>query len=101
LTANDAYYFSGSGLALAEANASTTVPGICVASSTTVCVYSGVVTGFTGLTEGGVVYVSDGTAGALTQTAPVTSGHYVQTVGVATSTTTILVIPSLNVAGVQ
>jgi hypothetical protein len=101
LTANDAYYMGSSGLALAEANASTTVPAICIASSTTACVFSGVVTGFSGLTQGGVVYVSDATAGALTQTAPSTSGHYIQRVGVATSTTAILVMPSVDVGTIQ
>jgi len=101
LTTGDVYYVNSSGvLTLAEANASTTVPGVCVASSATVCVYSGVVTNGS-WTAGGIIYVSDGTAGLLTQTEPSTSGHYVQIIGVATSTSAFLVMPSLNVGGIQ
>ena len=100
LTAYNVYYFGGSGLAKAKSDSSSTLPGICVASSTTVCVYSGVVTnGSWSWTEGGLVYVSDATGGLMTQTAPSTSGHYIQIAGVATSSTTILVLPSVNVAG--
>jgi hypothetical protein len=101
LTAYDVYYQGSSALALAEANASTTVPGICVASSTTACVYSGTVTnGSWTWTVGGLIYVSASSAGALTQTAPGT-GNYLQLVGVATSATTMLVMPSLQVPAVQ
>ena len=52
-------------------------------------------------TVGGVLYISDATAGALTQTAPTTSGHYVQRVGVAIAADTILIMPSLDVGGIQ
>ena len=44
-------------------------------------------------TEGGTIYVSASSAGALTQTAPGT-GTYVQVVGWATSATTMYVAPS-------
>jgi len=76
------------------------LPGICVASSATVCVYSGTITGLSGLTVG-VQYLSDATAGAFTATAPSTSGHYIQRVGVALDTTTLLVMPSLDVGTIQ
>jgi len=102
LTAYNVYYMSGSALTNAEANSASTLPGICVASSTTVCVYSGVVTnGSWTWTQGQVIYVSDSSAGGLTATAPSTSGHFVQIVGVATSATTLLVMPSLNILGIQ
>jgi hypothetical protein len=77
----------------------------CVASSATVCVFSGPVTGLSGFTAGQAIYVSDVTSGALTQTSPAlnpgSSGHFVQRVGVATSTTAILVTISPDVMPVQ
>lgn len=100
LTAGSAYYAGSSGLALAEANSSGTVPAVCVAMSTTACQYSGVYT-TTGLTAGAIYYVSDATAGLLTSTAPTTSGHYVQRVGVALSSTQLLIEPSLDVGAIQ
>ncbi len=100
LTTGSAYYLNSSTLTLAKADSSSTVPAICVASSSTVCVYSGMIT--TGSwTAGGVLYVSDATSGALTQTAPSTSGHYIQRIGIAISATSMLVMPSLDVAGIQ
>ena len=101
LTTGTAYYVASSGtLTLAEANASTTLPAVCVASSSTVCVYNGTITTGT-WTAGGVLYLSDSTAGALTQTEPSTSGHYIQRVGIATSTSQILILPSLDVGSIQ
>ena len=44
-------------------------------------------------TPGRLVYVSDATAGAMTQTPPSTSGHIIQAMGVAISATTILLMP--------
>lgn len=82
-----------------------TNPAYCVASSATVCVFSGPVTGLSGFTAGQAVYVSDATSGALTNTNPASvagsSGHFVQRIGVATSTTAILVTISPDVATVQ
>ena len=101
LTLGNTYYMNGATITAAEANASTTLPAVCVASSTIACTFNGVVTGLSGLTAGAVYYVSDGTAGAITATAPSTSGHYVQVIGVATSTTSLLVMPSLNYGGIQ
>jgi len=103
LTAYYLYGLSGSTLTAAEASSSSTVmPGICVASSSTVCVYSGVVTnGSWTWTADGVIYASDGPVGTMTQTAPSTSGHFVQRVGIATSTTSMLVMPSLDVVTIQ
>jgi hypothetical protein len=97
LTTGNVYYMSGSGLALAKADSASTMPGICIATSSTQCVYGGVIT--TGSwTQGDIIYVSEATAGALTATAP-TSG-FVQRIGIATSTTQILVMPSLDVGGI-
>lgn len=82
-----------------------TNPAYCVASSSTVCMFSGPITGLSGFTAGQAIYVSDLTSGALTQTNPASgagsSGHFVQRVGVATSTTAILVTISPDVATVQ
>jgi hypothetical protein len=101
LTAGSVYYQGASALALAEANSASTTPGICVAVSTTQCVYSGVYRFGTSQswTVGGVLYLSDASSGALTQTAPTTSSHLVQRVGVALAADTMLIMPSLDVGG--
>lgn len=79
---------------------SSLLPAVCVASSTTACQINGVYT-TTGLTAGAVYYVSDSSAGAITATKPTTSGHYIQRVGVALSSTQLLIQPSLDVATLQ
>ena len=103
LTAGDIYYVGASGLALAEANASTTLPGVCLAISTTACVFSGVYRfgSSQSWTQGQIVYVSDSSAGALVTTAPSTSGHYVQRVGIALAADTLLIMPSIDVGTIQ
>ena len=105
LTAGNLYgWSSGGALAAAEASSSSTqMPAICVAISTTQCAFSGVYkyTGSQAWTVGGVIYASDGTAGTLTQTAPSTSGHFVQRVGIALANDTILIMPSMDVGTVQ
>jgi hypothetical protein len=100
LSAGDAYYMAAGGLAVADSSvaSSADMPAICVATSSTVCVYSGVVT--TGSwTTGNIIYV--GTSGALTATIPSTSGYSVQRIGVATSATQVLIMPSLDVGLIQ
>ena len=101
LTAGSVYYQGASGLAAAKGDAAGTTPAICVAISTTQCVYSGVYkfSATQSWTVGGVLYLSDASAGALTQTAPTTSGHFVQRVGVALAADTMLIMPSLDVGG--
>jgi hypothetical protein len=100
LTAYLVYYRTSGSYAAAEANAIGTTPALCVASSTTNCVTNGSVTnGSWTWTDGGVIYLSDASGGGLTQTAPTTSGHFVQIVGVATSSTSMYVMPSLDVSG--
>jgi hypothetical protein len=103
LTAGSIYYQGASGLALAKADASTTVPAICLAVSSTLCVYSGVYrfSATQSWTVGGALYVSDATAGAITQTAPSTSGHYVQRLGIALAVDTLLIRPGTDVGGIQ
>jgi hypothetical protein len=103
LTAGDIYYIGSSGPALAEANASSTVPGICLAISTTLCAYSGVYrfSSSQSWTEGQILYVSDATAGAILNTTPTTSGHYVQRIGIALANDTLLISPSLDVGSIQ
>ena len=101
VTQGSVYYQGASGLALAKADAAVTTPAICVADTTATCIYSGVYKFGTtqSWTVGGVLYLSDSSAGALTQTAPTTSGHFVQRVGVALAADTMLVMPSLDVGG--
>jgi hypothetical protein len=103
LTAGDVYYWGASGLAVAEANVSTTVPGVCIAVSTTQCAFSGVYrfSGSQSWTSGNIIYVSDTSAGALLNSAPTTSGHYVQRVGIALANDTLLIMPSVDVGGIQ
>ena len=102
-TAGDVYYESSGGLALAKADNSSTLPGICLAVSTTFCVYSGVYrfSSSQSWTAGNILYISDAGAGALLTTAPSTSAHYVQRFGVALAADTIFIDPSLDVGGIQ
>jgi hypothetical protein len=51
--------------------------------------FEGRITGLSGLTPGAIYFLSGGTAGAVTATAPTTSAHCVQKVGVAVSSTTL------------
>lgn len=71
--------------------------GFVTASATsgdTVDVYlDGTITGLTGLTEG-ATYFLDTTAGAITTTAPSTSGNIVQQIGKAISETALIYEPS-------
>jgi len=103
LTAGDLYYQASGGLTLAEANASTTVPAICIAISTTQCMTFGTYRfgSSQSWTSGQMLYVSDATAGAILNSAPTTSGHYVQVVGVALAADTVQFSASLDVGGIQ
>lgn len=99
LTAGNWYYMSATGLALAEGNVSSTaMPAICFAISTTQCQTNGLVTGLSGITQGGIYYISGSTAGAMTTTIPATTGMLDQRVAVGMSTTSININPSLDVA---
>lgn len=49
----------------------------------------GTITGLTGLTPGAAYYLSGSTAGGVTATAPTTSGHISQEIGIALSATEI------------
>ena len=103
LTAGYAYYQAAGGLTAAKADSASTLPAICIAISTTQCAFSGVwkFSGSQSWTSGNMIYVSDSGAGALVTTAPSTSGHFVQRVGVALANDTIHIMPSLDVAGIQ
>jgi hypothetical protein len=77
-----------------------TLPAVCVASSSTRCIYSGIIS--TGTWKaGGELYLSDSTPGALTQTLPSASGHALQVMGFAMSTTEILVKMSSDWGSIQ
>lgn len=103
LTAGSVYYMASGGLTTAKSDASGTLPGVCIAITTTACEYSGVYrfSGSQSWTAGNIVYVSDASAGALVTTAPTTSGHFVQRVGIALANDTLLIMPSLDVGGIQ
>ena len=58
---------------------------------------SGDITGLSSLTPGTPYYVSGSTAGAVTATAPSTSGHFVQQIGYAVSSTAIAFQPQLTI----
>jgi hypothetical protein len=96
------YYAGSSGLALAEANASTTVPAVCFAVTTTVCQTSGLYN-YTpgGLTVGATFYLSDTTAGASTTTAPTTSTHYIQKLAISIDASHFIINPSYDVGYIQ
>jgi hypothetical protein len=100
LTAGHAYYISAANtLSEAGGGISATAPAVCVAVSTTVCRTRGTYT-TTGLTAGAVYYVPT-TAAVVTTTAPSSTGQFVQRIGVALSTTVLLINPSLDVGTVQ
>lgn len=57
--------------------------------------FEGAVTGLTSLTTGGALFLSGTTAGAVTNTAPSTSTHWVQHLGYATSTSSFTFSPQM------
>lgn len=79
--------------ALATSEAESIVAGVVTAvdgSTVTLCV-AGVATGLSGLTPGARYYVSSSVAGSLTATAPSAPGQYVAQVGIALTTSTLLI----------
>lgn len=106
---NVCYVDSSGHLAQAKADASSTLPGVCIApaaigaGSSGPCQVNGIykMGSNPSWTIGGLIYVSDATAGALTQTAPSTSNHYVQIVGVSIAADTILINPSYVLVGIK
>lgn len=104
LTVGSVYYVGTSfALTAAKADSASTLPGICLAITTTACMYSGVYryTSTQSWAAGNILYVSDSSAGALVTTAPSTSAHFVQRVGVALAADTILIMPSSDVGTIQ
>jgi hypothetical protein len=100
MTAGHAYYVSAANT-LTEAGGalSATIAAVCVATSTTNCARVGTFT-TTSLTAGAIYYVPT-SSGLVTATKPTSSGQFVQRVGVALSTTVLLIQPSLDVGTVQ
>ena len=90
--------------ALADADASTTVPGVAIAlgaasaGSTLTCLLEGVMRddSWLTLTTGGYIYVST-TSGNITQTAPSGSGDQVQQIGIAIGTKIIKLQPDSTI----
>lgn len=96
LTTGSVYYVKTDGtLTAALADSSANLGALmCVASSATTCMLSGSACRYSSSqswTVGGQVYLDDSTAGALTQTAPSTSGHWLVPVGVALANDTIAI----------
>ena len=102
LTAGKVYYMASGGLTLAQANAASTLPGFCIADTTTSCMYSGVYrfSATQSWTVGNQIYVSASAAGSLVTTAPSVAGQFVQKVGIALAADTILIMPSLDIGGI-
>jgi len=99
LTAGRAYYLAATTGALTEADATSAAtlpsPAVCVAVSTNVCAKSGrLIT--SGLTAGSVYYVKVG-GGLVTTTVPSATGNQIQRIGVASSTTVLEIMPSIDV----
>jgi len=92
LTQDNVYYrTSGSAWATADANGSSTYPARCYAISTTQCLIGGSVTKTShGFTVGASLFLSE-TAGAVTTTAPTTSGSVVQKIGWVFDANTLIV----------
>lgn len=92
-------YVSAAGeVQLARADASGTAAAVgCVADATIATEASGqiqtdgVLDGFSGLTPNSTYFLDPTTAGAITDTAPTTSGHHVVKIGRALSTTELLI----------
>jgi len=92
----DVIYYTGSAYAKAKADAASTVHAVGVVSVVSdannfTFVNEGLITGLSGLSSGSIYYLSGGTAGASTATAPTTAGHFDKQVFIATSTTTAYV----------
>lgn len=85
---------------LAKADVSTTVPAVGMSlgtygpSESGLILFNGIAnnSGWT-LTSGNRLWVSDATAGLVTATQPTASGHFIQSVGIATGTNTMYFNP--------
>lgn len=101
LTAGRAYYMASGGLTLAKADSSSTLPAVCIADTTSSCMFSGVYkfSSTQSWTAGNQIYISAANAGYLVTTAPSTAGQFVQKIGIAIASDTILIMPSLDVGG--
>jgi len=106
LTAGDNVYISAAGtVSKARANAESTSLGYVGLARTTVgsgaavqVIVGGRLSGLTGLSAGSRYYLSAGTAGVSTTTAPSASGQQVVLVGIAMSATELIVSPDYKVS---
>ena len=100
--AGDIVYRTVGGYAKSQANSAANAEVHGVVQSATgsdfVVVYSGPITGLTGLNDSAVYFLSDTVAGSATQTAPTALGTINKPVYVATSATTAIVI---NMRGIE
>jgi hypothetical protein len=103
-------YLDSSGeMELAEGNASVTMPCVAIATASISNGSSGtfMTYGYArddsdwSWTPNGLIFVSDGTAGALTQTVPTGTGHQVQVVGVAITAHIIYFYPQITIIGLK
>jgi len=101
LSVGKVYYLGLSGLALAQGNSISTMPGVCIATSATVCIRGGSYQAAGTIGNGNIgsaVYVSPTITGGMTTTAP-SSGQYMNIVGTLTAPNVIAISPSLDVFG--
>jgi len=110
LTIGQAVYVGStdSKMELAKANATGTMPCIAIATGSIAENATGefLLFGFFrddswSWTIGGLIYISQTTAGLLTQTRPSTTGNQVQIVGIAITATIILFAPSLELVEIS
>ena len=89
-------YRNGSTYSLAKADAAATAEAVGIVQSASgtqfTVVYAGKITGLSGLSDGGVYFVSDTTAGVLTLTEPNTTDHVSKPILIADSATTGVVV---------
>ena len=100
--AGDIVYRTVGGYAKSKADsaANAEVHGVVQSATGTdfVVVYSGPITGLTGLNDSTVYFLSDTVAGSATQTAPTTLGSINKPVFVATSATTAIIVNMRGIA---
>ncbi len=98
VSVNDAVYITGAdAVDQADASGAATSPAVGFVRfkpTATSCIVQsdGELSGFIGLTPGAIYYLSDSAVGAITATAPTTSGSTVQPLGFARNATTLVIL---------
>jgi hypothetical protein len=99
------YLSNNDGVKLAKADAISTINAVALVADATIAASAagnyqtaGILGGLSGLTLNATYYLDDATAGNITSTPPSTTGHYIVEIGVAVSTTEILIRPRIMLA---